>query len=298
MDTPQESNGDLRDQGRSADATPSASAVLQTVQSVRLPPFWSKNPKTWFRQVEALFHARRIQSQMTKYCEVLPLLPPDLVDDIDDVLSTLQPDNAYDVLKSAIVSRTEISERARIQQLLTAEELGDRRPSQLLHRMKQLLGQTADDHTPIIRELFLNRLPHEVRLILAGNDDVSLDRLAELADRITDYASASLAPVRSHTPAEPSCTSDLEAAVARLTDQMTRMSSDMADLRNALQRRSRGRSQLRTRSGSRRRSSGSTDSSQQATGRPRYCWYHRRFRQRSTRCEAPCDWSENHPAGR
>lgn len=292
------SQSGLNGQGEGSDALSSAPAVLQTVQHVRLPPFWTKNPKTWFRQIEALFHARRIQSQMTKYCEVLPLIPPDLVDDIDDVLSTAQADRAYDTLKSAILSRTAISERSRIQQLLTSEELGDRRPSQLLHRMKQLLGDTADDHTPILRELFLNRLPHEVRMILAGNDDVSLDRLAELADRITDYASASLAPVRSAAVLDTPPTSDLQAAVARLTEEMSRMSSQMADLRSALNRRSRDRGQPRNRSASRRRTSSPTQPSQRTPGSPRYCWYHRRFRHRSTRCESPCDWQENPQAGR
>lgn len=297
MDNPSNPSG-LSGHGEGPDASSSASALLQTVQQVRLPSFWTKNPKTWFRQVEALFHARRIQSQMTKYCEVLPLIPPDLVDDIDDVLSTVRPDNAYDSLKSAILSRTEISERARIQQLLTSEELGDRRPSQLLHRMKQLLGHNAEDHTPILRELFLNRLPHEVRMILAGNDDVSLDRLAELADRITDYASASLAPIRSHAPPDTPSMPDLQAAVARLTDEMARMASQMADLRTALSRRPRAPSQSRRRSTSSRRPSSPTQMSQRSPENPRYCWYHRRFRHRSTRCESPCDWQENPQAGR
>ncbi|XP_064475348.1 uncharacterized protein LOC135389213 [Ornithodoros turicata] len=157
---------------------------------------------------------------MTKYCEVQPLIPPELIDDIDDVLSSIRPDNAYDILKSAIVSRTTVSERARIQQLLTTEELGDRRPSQLLHRIRQLLGDRSDDHSAILRELFLNRLPQDVRLILAGNDYVALDRLADLADRITDYASAGVATVRSPTAAPPPATSELEGAIARLAGEM------------------------------------------------------------------------------
>ncbi|XP_064475635.1 uncharacterized protein LOC135389528 [Ornithodoros turicata] len=148
----------------------------------------------------------------------------------DDVLSSIRPDNAYDTLKSAIISRSTISERARIQQLLATEELGDRRPSQLLHRMKQLLGDRSRDHSAILRELFLNRLAQDVRLILAGNDDVALDRLADLADRITDYVSASVATVRSPAAAPPPATSELEAAIARLAGEMEKMSTQLADL--------------------------------------------------------------------
>ncbi|XP_064461937.1 uncharacterized protein LOC135372178 [Ornithodoros turicata] len=103
---------------------------------VHLPPFWTKNPRAWFLQIEARFALRRITSPLTKYLNVVSALPPDIADQLDYLLAAPPPDNPYEQLKEAILTRTECSEQSRIRELLSGEELGDRRPSQLLHRMR------------------------------------------------------------------------------------------------------------------------------------------------------------------
>nr|XP_037288805.1 uncharacterized protein LOC119181661 [Rhipicephalus microplus] len=153
-----------------------------------LPHFWPKNPRVWFSQIEARFELRRITSQQSKYLNVVSALPPDIADVVDDVLASTLSEKPYDELKSTVLKCLEVSEQSRLQQLLSHEELGDQHSSQLLHRMGQLLGQQASEErqNPLLRELFLQTLPQSTRMILAGSDDVTLERLAQLANHITD----------------------------------------------------------------------------------------------------------------
>ncbi|KAH8022959.1 hypothetical protein HPB51_006389 [Rhipicephalus microplus] len=121
------------------DARPSGAAVT-AIQHVNLPPFWPNSPSTWFLQVEAHFRLRQITSQQTRHWHLVYCLPPGVADDLADILASPHPSHPYDTLKAAIISRKSESEHSRLRQLITATELSDRLPSQLLRRMRQLIG--------------------------------------------------------------------------------------------------------------------------------------------------------------
>ena len=165
--------------------------------SVKLPPFWPSDPEVWFAQVEAQFSTRGIRTQKTKFDYIIASLTPEYATEARDIILHPPERNPYDRLREQLIIRTATSEQRRLQLLLTAEELGDRKPSQLLRRMQQLLGERAavtDD--ALIRELFLQRLPSNVRMVLASSPGTTpLDELAQLADRIIDVAPPTVAGV-------------------------------------------------------------------------------------------------------
>ena len=77
--------------------------------------------------------------------------------------------------------------------MLGAEELGDGRPSQFLHHLQQLAGDAVRTDGASLCELFLQRLPSNVRMVLAAvNDTVPISELANLADKIKEVATPSL----------------------------------------------------------------------------------------------------------
>ena len=108
----------------------------------------------------------------------------------------LQDEEPYEKLKHQLIARIADSEHQKLRQLLTAEELGDRKPSQLLRKMLLLLGDKAKMiDSSLLRELFLQRLPTNMQMILASADSMTLDKLAETADRIMDVATPTISSV-------------------------------------------------------------------------------------------------------
>ena len=173
--------------------------------NLKLPPFWPSDPEVWFAQVEAQFATRGITTQKTKFEYIVASLSPEYATEVRDLILHPPATPPYDCLRNQLIKRTAASDQCRLQQLLHSEELGDRKPSQLLHRMQQLLGDSAAaTDSAFVRGLFIQRLPANVRMVLASaTDSTSLEDLAQLADRIVEAAPSPLASLHDAPPPPP-----------------------------------------------------------------------------------------------
>ena len=143
--------------------------------------------------------------------------------------------------------------------------------------MVQLLGNLASEHTSVfLKELFLQRLPPNVRMILAstpGNNTVQ--DLATLAEKIME--------VTGNVP--PSPINTVSAPDGQLVAELTKLREEVAHLKKLVQSNSRSPSRNCSHTHSRSPRSSSPSHAQQSTD---LCWYHQRFGDHARQCREPC----------
>ena len=239
---------------------------------LKLPPFWPADPQVWFAQVEAQFTTRGITTQKTKFDYVVASLAPEFATEVRDLILQPPETNPYDRLKEQLIKRTAASEQRRLQQLFNAEELGDRKPTQLLRRMQQLLGDKATNtDAAFMRELFLQRLPSNVRMVLASTSDTgNIEDLAQLADKVMEVAVPSVVSITTST-------------------ELQQLRQEVTDLKGMLQ------SLKLTQRRSRSRPSSPAPCTEQSQ---ELCWYHAKFGDQARKCKPPCSKSGNAQARR
>ena len=141
--------------------------------------------------------------------------------------------------------------------------------------MQQLLGDHGTEvNLTFLRELFLQRLPPNVRMVLASTGDaMDLATLADMADKVIEVAAPSVSSISQPPPASDSDLTQLRADVSRLADLVASLTRE--------------RPPRRRRSISRGHSPAPSASQPPQTT---LCWYHKKFGEAAKKCQEPCNW--------
>lgn len=245
---------------------------------IKIPPFWPEKPAIWFAQVEGQFAISRIEDQATKFYLILGNLDRQHAAEVEDIL-TGPPD--YNKLKAELIKRLSVSRENKVKQLLMHEELGSRKPSQFLRHLQHLAGPKVPED--FLKTIWSSRLPSSMQPIVASQTTLTMDALAELADRVHDIAPQ----VHQVTAApSPSPIEELTRQVAELTKQVSALTSSSND-RGRRQERHYG--QQRNRSSSRRSNSNYRKFP--------VCWYHHKFSTQARKCQKPCNFKPGNATG-
>ncbi|GBN84286.1 hypothetical protein AVEN_36067-1 [Araneus ventricosus] len=135
--------GPPRDNGES-DTKHSVSAEIARV-AFKPPPLWRNNVELWFSQRESQFLISGISQEETKFHHVVAVLEEDILSCVSDLIRCRPNDNPYTQLKNRLIAQLADSESVRLRNLLSDMQLGDKKPSRLLHEMQDLsLGKIEE----------------------------------------------------------------------------------------------------------------------------------------------------------
>ena len=262
--------------------------------SLKLPEFWTNMPSAWFVNIESQFILRRITDETTKFHYVIQALPQGVIAKVTDHLTNLS-DTPYSDIKKALMERFSLSEGKRIEQLLSGEELGDKKPSDFYRHLKNIAGESGIVTDKLILELWMRRLPTLVQVSVKASNKTDPHELIVMADSIYEVYQQQ----RRETSSVNSISNgkDTERAIFELTVQNQELKSEISEIRKMLSdmnfRNSRSNSRFRDksrgrfRSGSRNRNSSSNNSDEGM------CWYHNKFGAKAENCKQPCSFYDN-----
>ncbi len=189
-------------------------AAIQAV-SLKLPTFWPKQAKVWFSQAESAFALRNIVADDTKYHHVVSVLDQDTALRVSDLLCSPPAANKFNALKDRLLGAFSLSEYERAGRILHMPDLGDDKPS---HFLDQMLSYLGSDHAPcfLFRQVFLERLPEDIRAVLLHTKTEDIRALAETADQMweahrnaTSAVHKQKVPPRQKVPSEQKSDSSL-----------------------------------------------------------------------------------------
>ncbi|GFT80134.1 transposon Tf2-9 polyprotein [Trichonephila clavipes] len=113
---------------------------MAEITAVKIPPFNFNDPQLWFSTCERTFALgvpKAITDTFTKFNYIVSNLPPEAAAIVRDLIITPDETDPYRAIKAQLIQRTGESSQQEIRKLLTGEELGDRKPSELLRTMNR-----------------------------------------------------------------------------------------------------------------------------------------------------------------
>uniref|UniRef100_A0ABD2X5Q0 DUF7041 domain-containing protein n=1 Tax=Trichogramma kaykai TaxID=54128 RepID=A0ABD2X5Q0_9HYME len=263
--------------GRGDDVPPQG---VGAVSNCRLPPFWRTGPELWFFQIESQFQVHNVTSDSTRYHLVVAALDVEAIAEVSDIIRRPPVAEKYNTLKTALISRMTDSPEVQLHKLLTGVEFGDRRPSQLLRRMRTLAAP-ANVSDKVLRSRWLDLLPPQTRRLLLVIRNQSLEDLAAVADEAHEVGLSVMAtspsPRMSQSPSNQ--VAQELAQLRRAIEQLTTITRESIGSSSG----QRGRSRSRGNRPARNRSP--TPANNARTG---YCWYHATHGDVADNCKPGC----------
>ena len=245
---------------------PALPSSHEAAKRVRLPDFWSGAPRQWFATAEAQFRTYGVSDSTHRFNLVVAALPEQVARHCLHLLEHPPQFFPYEELRHTLTAHHELTNYEKVERLVSSESLGGRKPSEMLASMMEMCPR-GEEKSAFLAYFFLQRLPVEVRILLAEDDQTDLRQLATRADRLVAHNN-------------------------------TRGPDLVAAMKPAQQHNNTGRRGGRGRgrgggSGGQHVTSSSMAPGQVAQMATGLCWYHWKFGEKAQKCDTLCTWEGN-----
>jgi hypothetical protein len=127
-------------------------------RGVKLPLFWTTNPRSWFTSAEGAFRLRNIADEESRFYNCLHALPETKVSLIANLVKgDPLPANPYTELRRRLLAAYQLTDIQRVEQLFSLPPLAAQKPLELLAEMLRLCHRGKENNA-FFNCLFLNKL--------------------------------------------------------------------------------------------------------------------------------------------
>ena len=282
------------------------------LHKIPFPKFNAARPELFFATLETQFERYEVTTDLDKFaCLSLAVDTAQLDEKACNVIAHRPPENAYDVLKSAIMEHIAPADLHQVRALLRNEKLGDTKPSDFLARLTRIgtcEGLDATATKADIRDCWLGGLPKEWHNTLLAHKE--LKDAAALADNMKLWSdnplhgasddatvgvgAAATIPVAAvaapPTQVAAVAANDVESRMARLEEMMLKLSTMVAQqqISGGNNSNNNGTSNSTTGHNNYRRGRNRGRSPSPSRINNGVCYYHGKFGQNAYKCEEGC----------
>ena len=175
-----------------------SSEIVMPAQ-VKLPEFWPLQAALWFARADAEFVAKSVTVEQTKYAHVVAALPVEVAARISDEILSPDAEHPYRQIRQRLLDTYTLDEFQRFCGLIDMPARPADRPSALLDAMFAFLPEGVSREEPgwMFKNLFLRRLPSELRTLLMPHKAETVRQLAARGDELWSGMRAAT-PISTH----------------------------------------------------------------------------------------------------
>jgi len=241
---------------------------LEASRRVRLPTFWVGAPRQWFAIAEAQFRTHGVVDSVDRFNLVVGVLPETVSTHALHLLENPPLYFPYEELRHHLTAHHELNNFEKVEKITTSEPLGARKPSEMLATMMQFCPR-GEEKSVFLAYFFLQRLPTEIRLLLAEDDHTDLRTLATRADKLMAHHNVGSTSVLAAVKQQGSNKNRRGGCGGRGGRDRNGPTAGHQAAQTAM---------------------APGEVAQTAVG---LCWYHWKFGDKAEKCDPPCTWEGN-----